>query len=92
MRFKRLAFVKKYERWTEEDWGKVMFFDQSTLQQFVVRKQNIRKLVGKRFDERYTVPTVTPTSSNHLGSIFLVRNCWTIFLLPGTTMNGWRYV
>ena len=47
-----------------------MFSDQSTLQQFVVRKQNIRKLVGKRFDERYTVPTVTHPPSQIIWRAF----------------------
>jgi IS30 family transposase len=30
MKSKRLAFAKKYKHWTEEEWSKVMFSDEST--------------------------------------------------------------
>jgi transposase len=30
MKSKRLAFAKQYRHWTEEDWSKVMFSDEST--------------------------------------------------------------
>jgi hypothetical protein len=30
MKSKRLAFAKKYKHWTEKEWSKVMFSDEST--------------------------------------------------------------
>ena len=36
MKKKRLAFAKKHLHWTADDWGKVLFNDESTFQQFVV--------------------------------------------------------
>ena len=58
MKTKRLQFANNHQHWTAEQWGKVLFSDESTFQQFVVRKRHVRRPTGKRFDERYTIPTV----------------------------------
>ena len=44
---KRLAFARKHRNWTAEKWGQVLFSDESTLQQFVVRKRHVRRPVGQ---------------------------------------------
>ena len=46
----RLAFATKHLDWTPAQWGKVMFSDESTLQQFVVRKRHVRRPRGTRFN------------------------------------------
>ena len=38
MKKKRLEFSKKHINWSIEDWKKVLFSDESTFQQFIVRK------------------------------------------------------
>ena len=38
---KHLAFAKAHEYWTTEHWSKILFSDESTIQQFAVRKQNV---------------------------------------------------
>ena len=58
MKVKRLAFAKKYVTWTLFQWRRVLFSDESSIQQFNARKRHVRKPVGKRFGERYTVQTM----------------------------------
>ncbi|CAJ0956160.1 unnamed protein product [Ranitomeya imitator] len=49
MKTKRLAFCKKYQDWTSEEWKKVMFSDEST---FRLKKKEVQKRSKKR---RYQV-------------------------------------
>ena len=63
MKAKRLAFAKQYEQWDEARWSKVLFSDESTIQQFAQRKRTIRRPVGERFNDRYTQAIVKHTPS-----------------------------
>ena len=58
MKAKRLQFANNHQHWIGEQWGKVLFYEESTFQQFVVRKRHVRRPTSKRFDKRYTIPTV----------------------------------
>ena len=58
MKLKRLAFAKKHVSWTVQQWEKVLFSDESTLQQFNSRKLFIRRPSGQRFNEKFTVQTM----------------------------------
>ena len=58
MKKKRLEFARKHLRWTADDWGKVLFSDESTFQQFVVRHKHVPRPVGKKFDQKYTIATM----------------------------------
>ena len=63
MKNKRLAFAKKYAAWTKQQWSKVSFSDESTVQQFTTRERYFRRPIGKRFHEKYTKETIKhPTS------------------------------
>ena len=66
---KRLQFANNHQHWTAEQWGKVLFSDESTFQQFVVLKRHVRRPTGKRFDERYTIPTVKHPPSQMIGGL-----------------------
>ena len=55
---KRVIFANKSADWSEKQWEKVLFSDESTIQQFGSRKQQVRRPVGTRFEERYTVATM----------------------------------
>ena len=93
MKSKRLAFAKEHAAWSAEDWSKIMFSDECTLQQFAVRKKNVRRPVGKRFEERYTVSTMKhPLSQMVWGAFSKSGTAGLKFLPPGTAMNGSRYV
>ena len=93
MKAKRLQFANNHQHWTAKQWEKVLFFDESTFQQFVVRKRHVRKPTGKRFDERYTIPTVKhPPSQMVWGAMSRNGVAALSFLPPETTINGPKYV
>ena len=54
----RLIFCKRYRDWTAEDWGKVIFSDESPFQLFGASG---KKLVRRRQGERYHQSSVMPT-------------------------------
>ena len=93
MKAKCLQFANNHQHWTAEQWGKVLFSDKSTFQQFVVQKRHVRRPTGKRFDERYTIPTVKhPASQMVWGAMSRNGVAALSFLPPGTTMNGPKYM
>ena len=90
---KRLAFAKKHLHWIANDWGKVLFSDESTFQQFVVPHKHVRRPVGKRFDEKYTSATMKHPPSQMIWSAMSKNGAAGLyFLTSGTTMNGSKYV
>ena len=93
MKAKRLQFANNHQHWTAEQWAKVLFSDELIFQQFVVQKRHVRRLTGKRFDERYTIPTVKyPPSQMVWGAMSRNGVAALSFLPPGTTINGPKYV
>ena len=93
MKKKRLAFAKKHLHWTVDDWGKVMFSNESTFQQFVIRHKHVRRPVGKRFDEKYISATMKHLPSQMIwGAMSKNGTAGLYFLTPGTTINGSKYV
>ena len=57
MKDKKLKFAKDHRHWTTEDWSKMLFSDESSIQWIVVRKHNVCRRIGKCFDPKYTVAT-----------------------------------
>jgi transposase len=95
MKERRLAFAKKYRQWTEEDWAKVMFSDESTFRCLRATRSRVRRPTGSdRFDSRYTVKTV-----KHPDSV-MVWGCFAgnggregLYFLPkNETMNSVKYL
>ena len=90
---KRVIFVNKYADWSEKQWGKVLFSDESTIQQFGTRKQQVRRPVSTRFEDRYTVATMKHPPSVMIWGAMSSNGTAGLFFLPkGTTMNGVRYL
>ena len=58
MKTKRLQFALQHKDWTTAQWSKVLFSDESTIQQFAARKKNVRRPSGTRYDEKYTQQTM----------------------------------
>ena len=93
MKAKRLQFANNHQHWTTEQWGKVLFSNESTFQQFVVQKRHVSRPIGKRFDERYTVPTEKHPSSQMVWEAMSRNGVAALsFLPPGTTINESKYV
>lgn len=93
MKAKRLAFAKKYAQWNEHQWGKVLFTDESSIQQFAARNHNIRRPAGTRFKERYIQATMKhPPSVMVWGGMSAKGTAGLFFLPKGTMMNGAKYL
>ena len=92
MKAKRLAFVKKHQDWMPAQWGKAMFSDESTLQQFVVRKRHVRRPRGTRFNEKYTISTMKHPPNQMIWGAISEHVVAGISFLPPGNMNGPRYV
>ena len=69
MKKKNLSFANKLLHWTVEKWEMVLFFDQSTVQQFAVRKRHVQKIKYQRFNAKYTVSTVKHLQARCFGVI-----------------------
>ncbi len=68
---KRLAFCRQYKNWTEADWAKVMYSDESTFRCIRSIKSRVRRPKGSnRFDPRYTSTTVKHPDSVMIWACF----------------------
>ena len=93
MKVKRLAFTKTYVTWSLAQWSRVLFSDESSIQQFNPHKCQVWRPVGKHFDKRYTVQTMKHPPSVMIWGAMSVTGTAGLFFLPnGTTMNGQKYV
>ena len=94
MKKKRLAFCNKYKHWTQEQWSRMMFSDESMFKCIRSASTKVRRpLNSNRFDPRFTVKTV-----KHPAQV-MVWGCFTgakgrggLYFLPkGQMMNGDNY-
>jgi hypothetical protein len=68
-----LIFCKRYMDWTAEDWGKVIFSDESPFQLFgASRKKLIRRRQGERYHQSCVMPTVKHPETIHVWGSFSV--------------------
>lgn len=71
-RKKRLLWAKEHVNWTEEEWSKVLFSDESKFQIFGGnRRVYVRRQVGERMNKDLIVPTV-----KHGGGSVMVWGCF----------------
>ena len=69
-------------------WDKVLFSDESCVQQFAQRKRHVRRPVGTRYNNRYTLAAVKhPPSVIVWGAVSTKGTAGLFFLPTGTTMN-----
>ena len=85
----RLIFCRRYRDWTAEDWGKVIFSDESPFQLFGTSG---RRLVWRRRGERShqscLMPTVKHPETIHVWGCFSVKGVGSLTILPkNTAMN-----
>ena len=91
MKAKRVAFALKHRHWATAQWGRVIFSDESTLQQFVVHKRLVRRSVTTSnitINITINIDDETSSKSNDLRTIFKNGLGGLYFLTPGTIMNG----
>ena len=93
MKAKRYAFAKAHLDWTTKNWRKVIFSNESTVQQFTSRKQLVGRPVGARYEDRYTIQTMKHSLSIIAWGAMSAHGTAGLYLLqPGTTMNGAKYL
>ena len=81
-KMKRLAFAREHVNWTDEQWGNVLFTDESKFQIFGTNMdQYVRREVGTRYSPENTVGTV-----KHGGGNVMV---WGGICVNGTTKLHW---
>ena len=91
----RLAFAKKYEHWTEQEWRRVMWSDESTFQCGAKKRGKLRRPQGaNKYDSRYVETTVKhPDSVMIWGCFSGEMGCGGFYELPkNVTMNSDLYI
>lgn len=92
-RKKRIAFCKKYKHWTAREWGQVLFSDETMFMPFGSWVRLIRRSVGKRYDPRYTLPTVKHCKKQMIWGCFSSFGPGALYFVPqGTTVNAAKYL
>jgi hypothetical protein len=88
----RIIFCTRYQHWNVEDWAKVMFSDESQMQQFYSYTPYVRRPTGHRYCARYTVPKVKHSPSIMIWACISARGPGALYFVPpGTTINGAAY-
>uniref|UniRef100_A0AAZ3RSY9 Transposase Tc1-like domain-containing protein n=1 Tax=Oncorhynchus tshawytscha TaxID=74940 RepID=A0AAZ3RSY9_ONCTS len=78
----RLIFCKRYWDWTDEDWGKVIFSDESPFRLFgASRKKLVRRRPGERYHQSCVMPTVKHPETIHVWGCFSAKGVGSQFCL-----------
>lgn len=89
----RVAFCRKYEKWSVSDWEKVLFSDESTITQFYSFCRHVRRPPGKRFNEKYMVASVKQAPKVMVwGAMSVLGRAGLWFMPKDTTINGAVYL
>jgi transposase len=94
-RQRRIAFCRRHSNWTENDWSRILFSDESSFQLFRGGAQLVRRLPGtcKRYDHHFTVPTIKKQQAVMVWGCFGSRGRGRLHFVPkGTTINAARYI
>ena len=90
----RLAFCNRVKDWTPEMWAKVLFSDETIVQQFSNRGSNkIRRPPNSRYNKRYIVRTVKHSPQVMIWGSFSSSGRGNLYFLPPrTTMRASNYL
>ena len=85
----RLIFCKRYRDWTADDWGKVIFSDESPFRLFGASgKKLVRRRQGERYHQSCVMPTVKHPETIHVWGCFSAKGVGSLTILPkNTVMN-----
>lgn len=94
MKKSRVNFCKEHKDWTENDWKKVLFSDESSFCTIRSRAKRVRRPIGSdRMSPKYTVSTVKHPPSVMVWGCFSYKGRGSLYFLPSnTTMNGKTYL
>ena len=76
MKAKRLAFAKAHQYWTNKHGSKMLFSNESTIQLYITRKQNVPSPQGKRYNKKVQPGIIQ--KSNNLGGHVMQWDSWFI--------------
>jgi len=89
----RIAFCKKYQAWTSEQWERVMFSDESTFTQFYSFCRHVRRPSGERHNPKYVIPTVKQAPKVMVWGAVSGAGRAGLWIMPkNTTINGQVYL
>lgn len=91
MKEKRLAWAKKYKDWTEDDWLKVGFSDESTLRILEDRRHWIRRRPDEEFHQDCIRQTVKHPTSLMIWSVISSKGTGRLHIVDGN-MNAVKYL
>ena len=85
----RLIFFKRYRHWTAEDWGKVIFSDESPFRLFGASgRKLVRRRQGERYHQSWVMPTVKHPETIHVWGCFSAKGRGSLTIFPkNTAMN-----
>jgi len=91
-RKRRLAFCRKYCKWTVDHWKKVLFSDECTFQQFGAYVSWVRRPAYCRFLSKYTISTMKHPASIMVWGCFSWHGRGRLYFVPkGRTVNSKVY-
>jgi len=82
VKLKRLQFVKKFEDWTSQQWFRVLFSDETTIQQLASRKRTMRRPSGTQYNERFTQQTMKHPPSVVIWGAISTQGTADLFSIP----------
>lgn len=90
---KRLQFCHKYKHWTENQWSKVLFSDESTFRQFTSIKSFVRRPnKSNPNNKRFSIGTVKHSPQVMVWAAFGYYGRGPLHFIPsGEMMNSTRY-
>ena len=89
----RLVFCRKYEKWSEGDWERVMFSDESTFTQFYSYCRHIRRPSGMRYVSKFMVPRVKQAEKVMIWGSISAAGRGALWIMPkDTTITGQVYL
>lgn len=93
-RIARLHFARIHEHWGENEWGRVLFTDES---RFSLRSPDGRERVWRRPHERFAECTFSPRIGYQGGSVMVwagisLEAHTELYILPGGSLTAARYI
>uniref|UniRef100_A0A674EGJ2 Paired domain-containing protein n=1 Tax=Salmo trutta TaxID=8032 RepID=A0A674EGJ2_SALTR len=81
----RLIFCKRYRDWTAEDWGKVIFSDESPFQLFGASGKKLVRRRGEHYHQSFVMPTVKHPETIHVWGCFSAKGVGSLTILSRNT-------